>query len=344
MFCGAIVFKSFYALIGVIAFLPWFVVQVVAVNPAPATLSIHYVYPWIASIGISALCCSEIVDRRAEGRAKSYYMAGWIGCIIAGTFVGNAASVHFARTFAPSSHALNPTPTLHFMDALRASMADLKILRVDTAIISLAPELFSVGSWLRPQDWDGEPADPYVDTVIFFENSFEREKVAAQRQVMPKAIAYEVPGTNVRLLSAAPIKKTSRISALAVPSAFAFHGFHEREPVMTWSKITDPYLEIYSCDQRAITLDVVGYPIWPPGRPAEKTIDVSVEVNGQLLTVLNFLPSKQTHSLVLPISCLDGIMRVGFSFELLIRPSEVSGSTDTRALGVGVRGEPKMQR
>jgi hypothetical protein len=150
----------------------------------------------------------------AHLKKPPYVLAACAGAIVASTYVSNPQARVFLENVEPRGLTSSPSATVRFADALQSSLPLLGVVKVDTAVMSLAPTGLSPEAWLGSQDWkDGEPA-PEVDTIIYFEHGAERSKVDDQVGAMGPVLNYSVPGTNIRMTTTRPIDPRSAIAPL----------------------------------------------------------------------------------------------------------------------------------
>lgn len=203
----AAMMRSISVAIGALAFLPWLGLQLSASSSAPATMSIHYAFPLIVGIGWTAIALTRL-------ERSPYVLAACVGAVVASTYVANPQVGAFFENIEPHGFARSPGATVRFADALPGSLPLLGSVKVDAAVMALAPRGLSPEAWLGPQDWkDGKPAAE-VDTVIYFEHGSERSKVDAQVEAMGRVSRFSVPGTNIRIVTRRPINPRAAIAPL----------------------------------------------------------------------------------------------------------------------------------
>jgi hypothetical protein len=201
--------RSIPVAIGVIAFVPWLLLQLLALSPVPSTFAIHYPFPFIIGIGWSAIALSRL-------EMSPYVLVGCLGAVVALTFVSNPQGRILLDNALPRGFASSPGATVRFADALEGSLPHLGKVKVDWAVMSLAPDGLTAEAWL-PQDWGGPKLDPSVDTLIYFANSAIRSTIDDQIRLMGEVLNYSVPGTNIRVTAAKPIDPNTSIAPLLKP-------------------------------------------------------------------------------------------------------------------------------
>ena len=197
---GAVVFRAPYVFVGAIAFIPWLSVQLLAVGETAGTLNGHYAYPVILSIGWIGIALADaprsIIDKLLR--------ASFTAVLITATFVATPAVSVFLRDCIPSEFALHPQPTRTFMTLLEQTVPLINRVRADAGIISLSPETFSPDAWLRPQEWAKERPIKDTEMLIFFRDGYERPKAIAQVEAMADPHVYQVPQTEIMVVTSGP--------------------------------------------------------------------------------------------------------------------------------------------
>jgi hypothetical protein len=346
---STILFRNWYAMVGVVSVLPWLLLHLLAQSDAAGMLSIHYTFPIVVGVGWSILAIVYDTGREAR-RSSTLVKLFFIAGIVGSTFVANPAVTPFFREAVPSELALKPQRTREFMNALAHSLPLLGELRADTAIISLRPRLFTPSVWLLPQDWNGQGKPPRnIDALVYFRHGLELGKALVQLGEMGKARLFEVPGTRILIAIVGDVDPAAPISPFLHPipdpsprTRPLFVGFYE-DPSLRWARTRSPFVSFVQCDAKNVRLEIVGYPHWPrneSGSPDSQILRVEVTVNGKLDRTLEFTPTTRQQVIDLPVVCIDDEMLVGFSYDHLIAPSEDGHSKDARKLGIGLLGEP----
>jgi len=199
---AAVALRTAYPAIGVIAFVPWIFLNLLAVSEAPGTLSAFYAYPIMLSVGW--LPIGLALNARASMPRQITYVA-FFAFVIATTVIANPQVPAFFRGSIPSDIALHPRPLRDFVTALEESLPSVSNVRADASIISLTPNSFTQEAWLLPQDWPQVPLATDVEMLVFFRNGFERPKAMSQLNVMHDPHIYELPQTNIVVVTAGPL-------------------------------------------------------------------------------------------------------------------------------------------
>lgn len=198
---GVFIFRNPYIAVGVVAFIPWMALQFLAVSDIPGTLQVLYAYPLML---IPAWLIIGLTLTAPLGMTDSITRTIYIALVLAASFVTNPQVPNFFRACFPSQIALHPQPIKDFIAALKESLPAFSHVRADAGIISLMPESFSPGAWLRPQDWASEPPANDVELLIYFRTGFEYPKAISQQQVMHDPRFFQLPNTNIILVTAGP--------------------------------------------------------------------------------------------------------------------------------------------
>ncbi|MFO1162597.1 MAG: hypothetical protein U1E60_27430 [Reyranellaceae bacterium] len=201
--------RNIFVAIGAVAYLPWLTVQLMAHSYGPSTLSIHYPFPLIIGIGWAAIALTRL-EKPQPTRSAYLSVAGWAAAV-ASTFVSNPAVPAFFLSTRPLGFAAHPDATMRFAGMLAESLPALGKVKVDPAVMSLAPTGLTPQAWLLPQDWNrqGGP-EPDVDAVIYFDIASVRTQIDAMKDV----VRYSVPGTNIHLATSRPIDPRAPIASL----------------------------------------------------------------------------------------------------------------------------------
>jgi hypothetical protein len=207
---GAFALRAPSLLVGAFAFLPWLILQIVAIGNIPGTLQAHYAYPVLISLAWAPL--SAAIDIPI-GPTQRILRLGLTVIMLGSTFIANPAVFGFLSGSIPSRTALHPAPTERFMRLLAESVPLVNKVRADSSVISLDPEIFTKEAWLRPNDWTEQLPEGDIDLIVFFRQGFEREKALAQIRAMRNPVLYSVPGTQIMVVTNGNVDPSLAISA-----------------------------------------------------------------------------------------------------------------------------------
>lgn len=197
---GATRLRNPLLLFGYAAFLPWFALHLLAESDIAGTLSGYYGFPFM----IAAFCpliggLSARVSKGTAGPAPDKRVPWLFAAMILLSWVG------LGRQYNPDEMDLLDSlapPSLQRQRATEAAVADLVACRpslgrlaVDNAILGLAPRAFPGPDRILS---DGGSA---YDTVIYFENGFDRARVREQIGLRRLSEAYRIEGTSIRVAS-----------------------------------------------------------------------------------------------------------------------------------------------
>lgn len=194
---GAIRLRNPLLLFGYAAFLPWFALHLLAESDIAGTLSGYYGFPFM----IAAFCplIGGLSTRTPQRTAPDKRVPWLFAAMILLSWVGlgrqyNPGAMDLLDSLAP--------PSLLRQRATEAAVADLVACRpslgrlaVDNAILGLAPRAF-----LGPDRIVSDGGSGY-DTVIYFENGFDRALVRQQIGLNRLSQAYRIEGTSIRVAS-----------------------------------------------------------------------------------------------------------------------------------------------
>jgi hypothetical protein len=208
---ASIIYRAPLVIVGIIAFLPWMALQFLAVSDIPGTLQALYAYPLLL---IFVWLVIGLIWNSPKSTLSATTRIAYIALVLAASLLTNPQVPGFFQASIPTQITLHPGRIEKFVAALSQSLPTFSNVRADASIISLIPESFSVDAWLHPQDWVREPPSNNVQLLAYFRTGYEYPKAAAQEKLMYDPHVYELPQTNIIVVTSGPLNSQSPMMPL----------------------------------------------------------------------------------------------------------------------------------
>jgi hypothetical protein len=201
-----------YILVGYAAFVPWFLLQIVARSDIAGTLSGYYAFPFMIA---SFWPLIGAMYRRRDPASRPAATMAAFAAMTAASFVGLAHQYNPGRLDLPAAF-LSP-PSLARQAATDRAVASLVRSRpllgrlvVDTSVVALAPDDFARSETVR-----GAGAAP-PDTVVYLSQGYDADKLRRRAAAAGLGRHYRVPGTAIEIASDRPIAPPTPLATLVV--------------------------------------------------------------------------------------------------------------------------------
>jgi hypothetical protein len=212
----AIVARNPYIVVGYIAFLPWFLLQMLAVNDAIGTIPYHYAYPFIVAMFwplIAMLLAARRGNRPLNPRST---LIGFTVMLISSLGVGHQAN----PSGADLGHAFFSIPSFseeravdYAVHMLNVAHGELGRVVAEDGVAALAADDFTK----RETFWS-EPPPRSADTVIYFPHGY---RAASARELIAAAALkyrYVIVGTPIRLTTNRSLEQMPILAPLLAPA------------------------------------------------------------------------------------------------------------------------------
>jgi hypothetical protein len=179
--------------VGVLACLPWAMLNLMAQSPYAGTLSNYYAFPFVFMLGWPLVYWRLAEGLGVEVRAECY--VGAFVLMLAGSFIGlgsqqNPQAIYFPASFVDAPSLAQQSRTDRDMAALRRLAPLLGRVEVSGGVLALDPDHYLASQLV----WSGRPGN--ADTVVFFDHGQDTGLALRAAQGL---MLYEWPGTALRV-------------------------------------------------------------------------------------------------------------------------------------------------
>jgi hypothetical protein len=210
---AAVVARHVPLAIGVVAYLPWLIFNLVAQSESAGGLHVHYPFPFLIGFGWTAIALAMTRDGRFVG-ARPRAAAGVLGLMLIAGFADSGDALKRMLPGTETLTALQRIPAYErFVARLESPSVDLPCPKVDASVMSLASGGFGPNAWL-----DRDRACR-VRSVLFAETGFQRAEAVAVAARLAAPRAYRVRGTIVIAVFAREAAIPSALRPLLTPLA-----------------------------------------------------------------------------------------------------------------------------
>lgn len=203
--------------LGFLAFGPWFLLHLFAVEDSAAVMFIYYLYPFLISIAWPPL--AELLWHDGNPPARIARRTLWLQCLLLATtlsgFVGGRNVIYpGVMQFTLSPAALNAAAHDAFGAQLARHGGELGVIRADWTGIALAPNGLRRENWLRPD----VPARE-ADTVISLNPGAHDNDAWAVFLMRDLTRHFTVPGTNLLISTNRSLDDLPSFRTMLVPAS-----------------------------------------------------------------------------------------------------------------------------
>lgn len=194
----SIVKRDMVLFIGLAAYVPWFLLQTIAIPPAIGTWSLYYSFPFVVTLFWPLFAALWRGGMPLPLRQRRSALALFAILVTVSAFgFGRQHFQFFTRVFPKN---INKAAIHHVADWVAAMAVSEKLGRVvvDDAVLSLRPTVFVKDQQVGETTWNT------ADTVIFFQDTFQRGEVMRLKQRWNLAHAYQFKDSRIRMFTRTP--------------------------------------------------------------------------------------------------------------------------------------------
>jgi hypothetical protein len=211
----AVLARNPYILVGYVAFIPWTMLQMLAVNDAIGTIPYHYGYPYIVA-SFWPLVGIILWSRRTGTPVNLTATVAGFAVLLAASLVGvnrqaNPSGSDLIPAFTSIPSFSEETAVDRAILLLHAARPELGRIAAEDGIASLAPDDYRENETF----WPAAPQP--VDSVLYFPDGYRGE--AARQLAKAQALdhLYRIAGTPILIATNRPPARMPTLASLLVP-------------------------------------------------------------------------------------------------------------------------------
>jgi hypothetical protein len=204
--------------LGFVAAMPWLLVHVLAKAPLAGVLASYYAFPFLIALAWPLIAMMRQRQRAGATADSSSVIAGFAALLalsfVPGIGMHDPGRLPLPQAFWGAPSAAQQQATDRAVASISAARPMLGRLLVGNSIAALAPHGFVEREvpFLQGNETTPATATAAPDTVVFFAEGYDAQRLRAIADAAGLVRRYIVPGTNVRI---ATRRRLEPIPALA---------------------------------------------------------------------------------------------------------------------------------
>jgi len=212
-----------YIVLAFAAAIPWLVLHLLAKSPLAGTLVSYYAFPFLIALAWPLLAVIRQRQRTGDTGDPTSVIVGFAALLALSFFPGigmhDPGQLPLPQAFFDPPSGAQQAATDRAVAAVSAARPMLGRLLVDNSIAALAPNGFAQREVPFLQGNGTAPSEAAIspDTVVFFIEGYDAQRLRAIADAAGLAKRYSMPGTQVHLASRQRLEDVPSLADLVAP-------------------------------------------------------------------------------------------------------------------------------